>query len=451
MEEAGPHALARRFMRHLDRTGLIPAGSRALVAVSGGIDSVTLLHLLRFHATGIVPLAAHFDHRMRLDSEADAHWVRGLCRAWHVPLESRVATAELRTEAEARTARYAFLREAAAGVSADVIVTAHHADDQAETVLFRMLRGGDGLWGIPARRGVIVRPLLPFRRSAIESYALANHLGYRRDPTNVRLDRARNRIRHIALPALEAAMPGATTRLIALAARERESENAWKDVIRSVLERVVIARSETRIQLARTPLLRYHRHIRGRVLRQVVRDLGGVPGRAGTRAAVSFIDSGASGRGIEMAGGLRLERHFDQIVIGVPSGPGGGGRALEIPSSEPGTGEATIGGRKWLAAWSDTAEDAPLAAAFDPTALRFPLELREWRAGDRIRLGGGTRKLKKLFAERRIPRYERSRVPVLASADGRILWVAGVAREAGTEPGPGARVFHIRVKDDIDG
>lgn len=443
--------LAARFRRHLEDDRLLPAGSDVVVAVSGGIDSVTLLHLLRFGASNYRLRAAHFDHRMRPDSRADAEWVRGLCLAWRVPLEIGAAGVPPTTEADARTVRYAFLHDVAERSGAMHIVTAHHADDQAETVLYRILRGSGGLHGIPERRGSIVRPLLPFRRAEIEEYARAERLSFREDPTNVRLDRARNRIRHIALPALERTMPGAAVELTRLARRVRASEAAWRQVVELLLEDVVVERSGARILLARNRLLGYHRHIRGRVIRRVIEELGTAPGRAGTRAALDFIRSGSSGSGIELRGGLRLERHFDRILIGAGSASEVPDQPLIIPSPEPGEGRATIGGREIRVVWTDEAGVAPLVAAFDPTALRFPLELRAWRPGDRIRLAGGTRKLKKFFGERRVPRYDRHRTPLLAEPDGSVLWVPGLARAAGTEPDPRARVFHIQVFNGNDG
>jgi tRNA(Ile)-lysidine synthetase-like protein len=107
---------------------------------------------------------------------------------------------------------------------------------------------------------------------------------------------------------------------------------------------------------------------------------------------------------------------------------------------------ATIGGRAVTVHWSCTArEPAASAVAFDPSALRFPLELRAWRSGDRIPFEHGSKRLKKLFAERRIERGDRTRTPVLAEAGGRVLWVVGVRRAAGAEPSPGGPVFQITV------
>jgi len=158
-----------------------------LVALSGGLDSVVLLHLLRF-GKGLPPVrlqAAHFDHRMRADSGSDAEWVKGLCQAWDVPLHLGLADAISASEEEAREKRYEFLLGVKDEVGARWLLTAHHADDQAETVLFRIFRGTGlpGLAGIPRRRSPgVFRPLLPFSREALEGYASCHGIRHRQDP-----------------------------------------------------------------------------------------------------------------------------------------------------------------------------------------------------------------------------------------------------------------------------
>jgi tRNA(Ile)-lysidine synthase len=390
---------------------------------------------------------------MRRDSVADADWVRGLCRAWEVPLETGVSRSALETEAQARSARYEFLHAAAERACADVLVTAHHADDQAETVLFRLLRGTGlgGLAGIPPRRGIVVRPLLSFTRARIEGYAARARLSYREDPTNIDVRYARNRIRHVVLPQMEAIAPGFRRSLLRLSRDATAAERAWRSITNRVLEHVTIAHDEHSIQLARNELLGYHRQIIARVIRAAAAQLGSAPGHAGTRAALSFITSGSSGGAVELAGGVRLERHFERFLIRRPiAGP------VEQPLvlAEPGTGRgvAVIGGRRYQVHWSvGTGTGSGATATFHSSALRFPLELRAWRPGDRIQLAAGTKKLKKLFLEKRVPRHERLGLPVLAEPGGNILWIPGLARATRAEPKPGSPVFQIRVSDGDSG
>ncbi len=186
-----------------------------LVAVSGGADSVALFHMLvGLRAAGRVKnlSAAHVDHGIRETSAEDAAFVRTLCTAWDVPLfETRVDVPSLcrstgqTVEETARNARYAFLREAKSACNARWIVTAHHMDDQAETVLLHLLRGAglSGLCGMRAVSGDVFRPLLLVSREAVLSYIKENGLSYRVDETNLEPGCLRNRIRLELLPFLQ--------------------------------------------------------------------------------------------------------------------------------------------------------------------------------------------------------------------------------------------------------
>jgi tRNA(Ile)-lysidine synthase len=452
----GPGRLADELRRHLHRTGLIRADARVLVALSGGLDSVVLLHLLRFPLRDRVGTlsAAHLDHGMRPDSPADVRWVQGLCRAWDVPLTRGRADPAPRSEAEARDVRYSFLERAADQLASDaLILTAHHADDQAETVLFRLARGTGlrGLRGIAPRRGRIVRPLLPFSRRALEAYAMAAGLAWRTDPTNLDLRYDRNRIRHRVLPELERARPGATRALAAMASRARAAEAAMDEILDRLEGDLVLDATEAGETLARDGLLAYHPHLRARLLRRLLRRHGAAPGRAGTRAALEFITSGPSGGSLDLRAGVRLERDFDRIRIAAPapaSAPAGGSDAADVPvriaGPESGTGRAVVAGRSLDVWWGSIPVEAGLATVA-LAAPRFPLLLRSWQPGDRIRLGYGTKKLKKLLAERRLDRRERSRVPVLVDGTGEVLWVVGLAHAVGV--GVAEDGFLIAVRD----
>lgn len=425
-------SLAARFEQHVRATALLAPDQPVLVALSGGLDSVVLLHLLRFALPHPVH-AAHFDHAMRADSAADAAWVRGLCLAWRVPLHTARAALPPRSEADARAARYAFLHEAARAAGVRRIATAHHRDDQLETVLFRLARGTGlrGLAGIPAVRGDVIRPLLPFPRRDLLAYARAHRLRWREDPSNAGLAYARNRIRHGLLPAVFAA--GLDRRLEALAAIARGVEQWWRQEMRELLREADLQPLTDGWSLARGGLRDYHPATRARVMRYLLRRLGVVPDRRATRSAARFIDTAASGARLSLGGGTRIEREFERILLRRPADPGTGtaDRPIVIGSPDAGAGYALIGGVRYLVRWGMTQDAArgPDRSAFDAAALRFPLELRGWRPGDRIYLGFGTKKLKKLFAEKRVGAGQRARVPVLAEqrADGRVLWVKDVA------------------------
>lgn len=447
--------LPRRFRAHVRRSGLIRPGDGIVVALSGGVDSVVLLDLLlRLPAGWELRLsAAHFDHAMRPESADDAAWVAAHCRERGVPLDSARASTSPRSEAEARAARYEFLRQVARTRDARRIATAHQADDQAETVLFRIIRGTGlrGLRGIPARRGMLVRPLLPFRRVEIEAHARESALHWREDPSNLDLRFARNRIRHDLLPALERGSPDVRRALRHLARAAAQAEAGWDAALGAVEAQVVQGHAGGGVELARSVLLSYHPEVRARLLRRLLRRFGSVPGRRGTRAAVAFISSGASGHAVDLAGGWVLERDFDVVRIR-PSAAREGpvDLPLRIGGPDAGAGLVVVGGRRLRADWCVTPrveDEAGSLATLALSAVRFPLELRAWRPGDRIALPYGTKKLKKLFGERRVGRLDRGRAPVLADRDGRVLWIAGLARAAHVKPTTGEPVFRLVVRD----
>lgn len=448
--------LEERFAESFDR--LVPdgAGTHLLVAVSGGVDSVALLDLLRARARA-VPLrltVAHLDHAMREGSAADAAWVRELCTRWDIPLvEERLDTPPASEEA-ARDARYAFLRSAARRCGADLIATAHTADDQAETVLFRAVRGTGlrGLAGIRARtpHGVI-RPLLTFWRDEVVAYAERRRLEWREDPSNLDVRFARNRIRQRILPEIEAEIaPGARRNLVALARLAAEAEAVLERLAREA-RRELMRREGADLVLARDRLQAYDPAVASRVLRSVLRELGCVPGRAGTRAALQFITDAPSGREMRLPGGVRIAVEFREARLSVPAGtPADETVEIAGPGAMP-PRRLMIGGAGYEVEVHDVADAATGAEGWrisiDPSRAAFPLQLRGWRPGDRATTDGGTKSLKKLFLEARIPRSRRRRLPVLVDAGGRVLWVAGVNRRFLAAP-RGERHLTITIVND---
>jgi tRNA(Ile)-lysidine synthase len=337
-------------------------------------------------------------------------------------------------------------REAAA-----LVLTAHHADDQAETVLFRALRGTGirGLAGIPELRGPYWRPLLGFHREELETYARAVGLRWRDDPSNRDVRFARNELRHRVLPFIEAgAAPHARRALLGLAHRARQEEEGWESLLPGLFESLDLEREEGRISLLREALLRHHPAVKARLLRALARELGGPLQESGTRTALEFTSSGSSGQERHLSGTLSIRREFERLVFVRGRSPEGD-RSVMISGPGTGTGRLVVGGRAFDVRWGEGFPPGrgSWEEAFALGDIRFPLQVRGWAPGDRLRLAYGTKKLKKLFLEERIPAGERHRVPVVVDASGAIVWVAGVARSSLAAPASEGGSLQIGIAD----
>ncbi len=455
-----------------------PPGSTVVVALSGGLDSCVLLHLLRFSLPdlGLSVMAAHFDHRMRRDSGADARWVRGLAGAWRVPLMIGEADRPVRNETEARRLRYTFLEQVRAEEEASLVLTAHHAEDQIETVLFRVLRGTGvrGLAGIPARREPgVARPLLREPREELAAYARRHRIPSRLDPTNEDLGYARNRIRGELLPRITEIHPGARESLLRLSRNARRTSRALDALLAPVLQRLRADRGDGFCTFRREDFLDLPETVQGEALRALARGSGPPLGEAGTAAALEVIRTGRSGRVVHLTRTLSLEREFDLLHLswGGPRGstrreaavPVGQVPLLREAPSGPGATEIDFGGRHLLIEWSvgrssesgewgGVGPSPALGCRIGLDGLPFPLSLRAPRPGDRIRGPGGGRKLKKVFGELRVPAPDRGITPLLVDGKDRILWVPGHYRSALAPAPPAAEgpALFLKMGEEVE-
>lgn len=193
-----------KFQNHLNSSGILPAKSKLVVAVSGGVDSVTLLHAInqmnRYYNWNIA--VAHYDHKQRPDSHKDAELVGLLSESYGNRYYLNKHMDGIQSEAELRRARYKFLEQLRDDLGFDYIITAHHGDDRIETAVFNTIRGADrlGMASMKSKRDKLIRPLLPFSKAEIITYASLQNLAYNEDSTNTNIDFSRNFVRHELVP-----------------------------------------------------------------------------------------------------------------------------------------------------------------------------------------------------------------------------------------------------------
>jgi tRNA(Ile)-lysidine synthase len=446
--------LNRKFSDHLKEKEFFSKTDGILVGVSGGLDSLALLHLLHFGPAfkGLKLVVGHFDHGMRQRSNRDALWVRGLAKSWGIDCEIGQAKTSLSSENDARKARYRFFEKTRISWGLKWVLTAHHADDQAETVLFRILRGTGllGLKGIPESRSPgIIRPLLPFCRSELESYAEEVGIQSLQDPTNLDTRFARNALRNEILPRIEETVAAnARSSLVQLGQIAHESQNAWNSVLRNVYDDLILSSNIDRIVLDRGVFLSFNDSACAIILRDLARQrLDSSLTEAATRAALAFARTSQSGCSFQLGSSVWLHRSFDRFFFGGIK-EDQADQSFEIKMPGIGMSNLKLGGKKWHASWStEIVLQEPLCENFSLEDLVFPLQIRSWEPGDRMRHSYGSKKLKKIFSEKRVSLEKRLQTPIVVDAMGRTIWVPGVSRTSLFVVGKETGRFSISVSN----
>lgn len=454
--------MQREFCRLIEEQQLVRPGNRVLVALSGGADSVALLHLLHAAAPSLSfsLVAAHLDHGIRQDSARDAEFAAVLCARLDVPLVTErvdlpgwARQQRCGLEEAGRLVRREFLRRIASQWGCEAVALGHHRGDQAETFLHRLLRGSalSGLAGMATKSDLFIRPLLPFSRSRLRRYLAEHQIEFREDPSNKDPAFTRNRIRHALLPQLAEYNPRIEEHLGRLCGRIGAEEDFWRQEVARAMER--ICRADARgVHLEVQGVLSLHPALRPRVVRQALLQVrGGLEG-----IAASHLDAV-----LEMAAGGRpqAEAHLPGAWVGrryqwlwLRKGPPAPVEPFSFVVDGAGIYPLPDGARLGVALDSSGGACRAPAVEFDGDRVSFPLELRNFRPGDRFRPFGapGGRKLKAFFIDERIPREERARLPLLVGS-GEVLWVVGLRRCQGLEPVPGGRVLKLWLEEPENG
>lgn len=429
-------AKARDFCREKDM--LPPAGGVMLCAVSGGRDSMALLSFLEQLAAekGVILHAAHYNHMLRPTADRDEDFVRLWCADRHIPLAC--GTCDVRAwareqgaslEDAARTLRYRFLEETADRVGAQRIATAHHVQDNAETVLLHLLRGTGlrGLGGIAPVRGRVVRPFLETDRRDIDAYVEENNIPYVEDESNADIAFARNRLRIEVMPLLEKLAPGSTARIAGAAAILREEENHLAQESAGLLPPA----EEDKISLPVNTLMSRDLAIRRRLVRSMAQQLGVGLTAAQTDAVLAL----GSGGFLDLPDGLQAYRQAHRLTLRRLSPPP---EPLELHA-----GKQLWGGHTVRVAV--TAEGLPPegnSAALSADKITGPLTIAAWDGTGRLAVENGSRSIKRLFADQGIPADQREEHPALY-CDGKPVAVLGVAVDWAFRSQPGEKTITV--------
>ena len=417
----------------------LPRGGRAVLAVSGGLDSMALLDVAtavrRRRSCGLV--VATFDHASGPHSARAAALVADSALSYGLPVVVGRAGALEPTEAAWRTARWEFLRSVAHKVNGPVL-TAHTRDDQIETVLIRAMRGA-GTRGLAGLRvsSEVVRPFLDVRRAQLKAYASARGLRWMEDPSNRSPRYLRNRVRHDLLPALLRAQPELATQLHALAERAA----AWRAELAALVDSSIRYASPTdhgaSLDVAVKDLADFNPAVLNMLWPELAARAGLTLDRRGTLRATEFTRSSRVGARIQLSGGWQLIRSRDWF---------------ELRRSEPAKhagDEAVLSAPMTWAAWRFSATDAaPNGDKWKLTvSARLPLRIRAWQPGDRLTIRHGdrlvTRKVKYFLSDAEISGHIRARWPVVLAGD-EIVWIPGVRRsDAATARSGGPVVTYV--------
>ena len=457
-------SLTDSVLRTIRRHGMLPAGGRVAVALSGGPDSVALLHLLRaLESRGelVVAGAAHFNHQLRAAAAEDEAFCREITAQLGVTLEvgagdvhASARAGKRSIEDAARRMRYEFLSAAAHRLGADAVAIGHSRDDQAETFLLRVLRGSGtrGLGAIRPKAGLVIRPLLEVSRAELRQFAADEGLTFREDETNADVQFPRNRIRHELLPYLEREFtPGIVEVLAREAALAQDDEDKLSAEAIEKAASVVLS-STASLRIDARELSSLHRALASRGARQTLQRMAGerFVGFQHVQRFLAFVREGAPGQAMSLPG-QQAVHHGSTVLLGPEPERGVVVSNLQrLSLSVPGEVVLEGPGIAVSARWTDSTPSGGPGESVMIKGVTGALAVRFRSPGDRFEppgLGGRSKKLQDYLVDRKVARADRDFLPLVVDDADRIVWVVGHGVAEGVlapEPSPGVILLKVR-------
>lgn len=428
--------IRKQFERHLARGRFFGKDDRVVVAVSTGVDSMALLDLLQHLPPSQRPLllVAHVNHELRAQSAEEEEYLRDYCQRRGLPLAvahwPKGEHPQQGIEEAARHFRYAFFERLMVRQHAKVVLTAHHANDLAETMLMKLARGGQlsQLLGIRDQRpfgpGRLVRPLLPFTKQDLYQYARARHLKWFEDATNRELTVARNRFRHQILPALEKENPQLVPHLLDYRAQLAELLK-WRD--RELSRQLVPMLKNKHLQLV--PLLRLDRDRQLDLLRYWLEQQGVVDLKADLLAQLQQLLANEQKPQAQftLPGTTVLVKEYRECWLkNINKMPA---HEQKAPAYMVKLGQRyPINDHQCLLVSADRQQFAAYDQAMPMwlAPAQLPLTLRPWRRDDRLQLRGGQhQRVQRVLIDQKVPTVDRKHQLALVDAQGTVVWLLG--------------------------
>lgn len=449
----------------------MPSGATVVVGVSGGPDSLALLHLFKEKEKQLKLkiIAAHVDHMLRGDESAEDYiFVENFCKKEGILFEGIKINVrqyqiehQLSSQVAARECRYRFFEDVMKKYQGHILALAHHGDDQVETMIMRQVRGaqGTGLAGIPVKRsfgeGMIIRPFLCLSKEEINHYCQTNNLIPRIDKSNFTSKYMRNRIRNEILPILKRENPSVHLRFQQQSELMLDDEHFLELLTEQEMNKVIITKEVKRVVLSISKLIHTPIPLQRRGFQLILNYLyeGNVPEITTVHIEqfLLLLKNDRPSGSLDLPSGLKVCKSYDQCVLSFESEKNAKGYECQLPLR----GIVTFKKGKIIGEVFDSfpkhLQLNKNVIICDLEKLTVPLLVRTRLQGDYMSLQGmrGTKKIKELFINEKIHRSDRDNWPIVVNGDGEILWVPGLRRSKLALPSIETREFLVLYYKDV--